>query len=116
MTRSGGKSGRSGWHKAQGMAAAGMFAEPQAPTGWELLLRRLGVPPLRALAVAEGLEPGPRAEMRSWAQKHRGNRFVPEDVLVALGLELRDADVTLPSVHIERNRARATSAHRTLGD
>lgn len=115
---SAGRQGNTGWHRVAQQTATGIFAEPVTPPEWELFLRSLGIAQARALAVADGSVPGPRDQMREWVEKWRGRRFVPEAVLRALGLELFEADVRLPSPadHGRWARSARPARRRALGD
>jgi hypothetical protein len=57
----------------------------QGPSGWELLLRGIGVPEHSCSLLLSGDSSSGRA-IRAWVLENYASRYVPEDILETLGL------------------------------
>jgi hypothetical protein len=73
-----------GWLGAERNKRAGkVMWLPVVSSGWELLLREVGMTETEAIGAI--LKPE-CARLRRFAERHCLRRYVPEDVLIALGL------------------------------
>lgn len=82
-----GRKKTSGWHR-QNRVAAGGAQEMAAPSGWEMLLRQLELADGDVLVeIARQTDKGKR--IYRWVERKFARAFVPEEVIVALGLAPR---------------------------
>lgn len=86
---------RTGWHK-KGMVGVAPIHELATPARWELLLRSLGLSEAAAAAlVGDPLERKSVAGecIRQFARQWRRRAYVPEAVLMALGMTVAEVEL-----------------------
>lgn len=90
--RNGGTLGLGGWQVAHAARRAGGFVQQEAqPTSWERLLERLELSAEGAARVcAREAHGADTAAIRRWVERNRMRRYVPEEILVALGLAIEE--------------------------
>jgi hypothetical protein len=95
----------SGWQVAHERKLAGALPVVFGPSAWERLLAQLNLPEQQAaLAASERTAQGER--LRYFIEREFARRYVPEDVLAAVGLLERAQKVAENDCHGGNYRAR----------
>ncbi len=93
MRRNAGTLKKSGWHRGKYPLLWAERYSCRAASGWDELLRGLHLTEAQAAEVCARRFPEREArEITAWVRRNRTRRYVPEEILTLLGLELREVE------------------------